>query len=62
MTYKVRMQTMVGDLEFERRTERDARALASKLQRTCRTPVTVVESHTGRHVDPESIREDERRA
>lgn len=52
MTYRVRMQTMVGDLEFERRTEAQARALANKLQGSCRVPVTVIESDTGRLVAP----------
>lgn len=52
MTYRVRMQTMVGDLEFERRTEAQARALANKLQCSCRLPITVIESDTGRIVAP----------
>ena len=53
MTYRVRMQTMVGDLEFERRTAAQARALANKLQCSCRVPITVVESDTGQRVVPE---------
>ena len=56
MTYRVRMQTMIGDLEFERRTEAEARALANKLQCSCRVPITVVESNTGRLVAPEIAR------
>ena len=52
MAYRIRMQTMVGDLEFERRTEAQARALANKLQCSCRVPITVIESDTGRIVAP----------
>lgn len=52
MTYRVRMHTMVGDLEFDRRTEAQARALANKLQCSCRVPITVIESDTGRLVAP----------
>ena len=52
MAYRIRMQTMVGDLEFERGTEAQACALANKLQCSCRVPITVIESDTGRIVAP----------
>ena len=50
MTYGVRMQTMVGQLEFERHSESEARALASKLQNSARVPVELIDSVTGQMI------------